>query len=516
MARVTVHGVEPLSLPGYVARLNDVFRSALGSDLDLAPETPQGQLIGVLALVLAEQDEALAAVANGLSITHALGMQLDDLGSLLGIERRHQAQSTVAVTLTGTPDTLIPADSRARTTGGDVFALTAAYAIEAGGSVVATMRAIASGPVAAPAGTLTEIVDLIPGWTGVTNPSAAMVGHDTETDVMYRARFARETARNARSTVDAVIAAVLGVEGVTDVLARENATSAAVTVQGKSIEAHSIYLVVKGGADADVAAAIARSKTGGTATSGEVSVDVPHASGDFNVSIRFDRVVNIPVTLTIDTTIGDGFPGNGADELITRVIDWAAGRWRSGPGDFDTSGLGIGEPLDTNRLLSPIQSVPGHSVNSLTVQRKIALIGSTLTGGSPSALTTLQAITAGALTFEGASLTGLNFAAENTYADIASELEIELQGAGVDKLDEATVSYDDDLGVFVVTLQFDSAGAPYQIDGFATGSSAAALGFTEAAGASVVQQPRSTDITTASGVLLNGQLTIAAEDVTIA
>ena len=484
MARVTAQGVEPLSLSDYVVRLNEVFRSALGNDLALAPETPQGQIVGLLALLLAEQDEALVAVSNGMSVTHATGMQLDDLGSLLGIERRRQAQSTVAVTLTGTPDTLIPADSRARTTGGDVFALTAAYAIESDGSVIATMRAVQSGPVPAAAGTLTEIVDLIPGWTGVTNPSAAMLGRDTETDTVYRARYATEVARNARSALESVIAAVFGVEGVTDVLARENDTSAAVTVQGKTIGGHAICVVVKGGADADVAAAIARSKTGGTATSGEVSVDVPHASGDFNVSIRFDRVVNTPFTLTINTTIGGGFPGDGADAIVSRVVDWVAGRWRSGPGDFDTSGLGIGEPLDTNRLLSPIQSVPGHSVNSLTVQRKIALIGSTLTGGSPSALTTLQAITAGALTFEGASLTGLNFAAENSYADIASELEIELQGADVDKLDEATVSYDDDLGVFVVTLQFDSAGAPYQIDGFATGSSAAALGFTEAAGAS--------------------------------
>ena len=52
------------------------------------------------------------------------------------------------------------------------------------------------------------------------------------------------------------------------------------------------------------------------------------------------------------------------------MADWFAGRWHSGGEDFDTSGVGIGESLDANRLLSPIQSVPGHEVNWIKATRQ--------------------------------------------------------------------------------------------------------------------------------------------------
>ena len=67
MARVTSTGIEPTALAGYVERLQTGFRSALGQDLDVATESPAGQIIGVLGLVFAEQDEAVVAVGNGQS-----------------------------------------------------------------------------------------------------------------------------------------------------------------------------------------------------------------------------------------------------------------------------------------------------------------------------------------------------------------------------------------------------------------------------------------------------------------
>ncbi len=87
MARVTAQGIEPTTLQGYIDVLEAAFRSALGQDIDLAPETPAGQLVGTLSLTLTEADEALVAVGNGMSRSRALGVQLDDLGSLLGIPR---------------------------------------------------------------------------------------------------------------------------------------------------------------------------------------------------------------------------------------------------------------------------------------------------------------------------------------------------------------------------------------------------------------------------------------------
>ena len=311
MARVTPEGIEPTSLQSYLDALGRAFRIALGEDLDLAPETPQGQIVGVLALTLTQVDEALVAVSNGQSVSRSQGVQLDDLGSLLGIERLlGGTRSTVTVTLAGQGGVSIPARSRARTTAGDMFELIQKVTLPGSGSASAAMRSVEEGPVPAAAGALTQIVNLVTGWESVTNPAAAVLGRGIESDAEYRARYGRVVARNARGSTEAILAAVLEVEGVTDAVLRENARGTAVTVQGKSIGAHSICIVMDGGTDADVAAAMARSKSAGTGTSGDTSIDVAHPGG-WTVPIAFSRVSAVPIRIKMVLTLESNFPSDG-------------------------------------------------------------------------------------------------------------------------------------------------------------------------------------------------------------
>ena len=386
MARVTAQGIEPTTLQGYIDALEAAFRSALGQDIDLAPETPGGQLVGTLALTLTEADEALVAVGNGMSRSRALGVQLDDLGSLLGIPRL-----------------------------------------------------------------------------------------EGETDDEYRTRYGRLVARNARGSAEAILAAVLSVEGVTDALIRENATAAEVTEQGKTIGAHSICLVVDGGTDEAVAAAIARSKPLGTGTSGETSVDVPHAGG-WSVPIRLSRVTPVPIKVKLSLTLMAGFPSDGTSRIVTLVVD-------------HVKGLALGERLTAQRLLADVLLVPGHTVNlgvghkAGTLLRGTGTVASldtfhgratVLTGGNHSTLATLQGITAGTVTFLSQTLTGLDFSSVTDYDGVASVLQTALRATSATSLDEVEVAYD--ASGFVVTLPLDSSGAATSVSGAFTGDTADELG----------------------------------------
>ena len=367
MARVTAQGIEPTTLHGYIDALEAAFRSALGQDIDLAPETPAGQLVGTLALTLTEADEALVAVGNGMSRSRALGVQLDDLGSLLGIPRL-----------------------------------------------------------------------------------------EGETDDEYRARYGRLVARNARGSAEAILAAVLSVEGVTDALIRENATASEVTKQGKTIGAYSICLVVDGGTDEAVAAAIARSKPVGTGTSGETSVDVPHARG-WSVPIRLSRVTPVPIKVKLALTLMAGFPSDGTSRIVMRVVDHVIG-------------LALGERLTAQRLLADVLLVPGHTVNlgvgckAGTLLRDSGTVASldtfhgratVLTGGNHSTLTTLQGITSGSVTFLSQTVTGLDFSSDNDLDDVASTLQTALRATSSTDLDNVEVTHDG--AAFVVTLPLDSS-----------------------------------------------------------
>ncbi len=413
MAQVTAQGIEPTTLQGYIDALEAAFRSALGQDLDLAPETPAAQLVGTLALTLTEVDEALVAVGNGMSRSRALGVQLDDLGSLLGIPRL-----------------------------------------------------------------------------------------EGETDDEYRARYGRLVAKNARGSAEAILAAVLSVEGVADALIRENATAAEVTEQGKTIGAHSICLVVDGGTDEAVAAVIARTKPAGTGTSGETRVDVPH-DGGWSVPIRLSRVTPVPIKVKLALTLMAGFPSDGTSRIVMRVVE-------------HVKGLALGERLTAQRLLANVLLVPGHTVD-LGVGRKAGTLlrgtgtvasldtfrgrATVLTGGNHSTLATLQGITNGTVTFLGQTITGLDFLVTD-YDGVASLLQTALRATSATDLDNVEVTHDG--AAFVVTLPLDSNGAATSVSAAFTGDDSDELGLDTATIVNGVDAIRSGTITlhgaTASGL----------------
>ena len=85
--------------------------------------------------------------------------------------------------------------------------------------------------------------------------------------------------------------------------------------------------------------------------------------------IRFRRVAPIPIAVAVTVRTTAVFPSTGLATIRSNLVAWAAGTWNPGAGIFDQAGVGIGEALDQNRILSPIQAVPGHQVTAISVTR---------------------------------------------------------------------------------------------------------------------------------------------------
>ena len=166
MAEFSAAGITPTDLTGYTERLEAAMQAALGNDLNLDPETPQGQIIGVLALILAESDELAVYVAAGQNLRQAIGRQLQDYGVLFNLPFISGERSTVTATLSGSAGTIVPAGSRARTAVGAIFATDTRATIGAGGTVDVLFRSVENGPIVASAGELIQIVDVVSGWIG--------------------------------------------------------------------------------------------------------------------------------------------------------------------------------------------------------------------------------------------------------------------------------------------------------------------------------------------------------------
>ncbi|MDE2846015.1 MAG: baseplate J/gp47 family protein [Gemmatimonadota bacterium] len=353
MATINNTGIAPRDLTGYVELLEQLFRDTFGETINLNAETPQGQLIGILALVLAEADELGVYVANGLSPDTAAGRQLDDIGSLFDITRIAGERSSATVTLGGTQGTIIRAGSRVKTQENAIFASTTDAVIPAAGSVDQLFRSVEVGPIQAGAGALSEIVDVVSGWTSATNSAAAMAGRAVETDSGYRERYRGEVAVHARDALEAIRARILNVAGVTRCIVRDNATAAAVTVQGIQIPARSVMAIMDGGASQDIAAAIAATKPVGIATAGDVTAQVEVAPGT-NQTIRFRRVRRVALAVTVSFRISEAFPPTGAAQMQSNLLAYL-------------DAFEIGQAVDERRALTPLQAVPGHTIDTITI-----------------------------------------------------------------------------------------------------------------------------------------------------
>ena len=250
MASVTDTGAVATLLATFRDRINAIWRSVYGEDLDTDTQTAPGQFAGLFAQALTEVSEAIVRVANMLNLDSAKKGQLDNLVSLLLIEREEGTNSVATVTFTGTPAVVIPAGTVVRSDQGDSFATGTAATIGAAplgqteGTVDVQVTAIATGPVPVDAGTIIRLAEGIAGVTAVTNANAGAVGSAGETDTALNRRYRDSLSRFAQGHLDAIRSAFVRQASVDRVAVADNATDATAAVQGLDITAHTTAGVV--------------------------------------------------------------------------------------------------------------------------------------------------------------------------------------------------------------------------------------------------------------------------------
>ena len=347
---VTAAGFVPMRLADVQAALTALFQSAFGPSVDLDARTPLGQILGILAEQLANGWEIDEQVYGMYSPDTALGAVLDNLCSITNITRLPATYSQGFITITGSNGTVIPGTFQVSVSGNP----TAIFQVTSGGIISGTtitlpVIATATGPLAAPDGSLTVIVTPVSGVTAVTNAADATVGTNTETDAALRIRRLISLSRAGTATLNGIYNALMNVSEVVQASVVENATD---SVDGAGRPPHSFEAIVMGGADDDVAAAILAAKGAGIATFGTSSADVQDSQG-VNHTVNFSRptpvniYLKITVTRNLDSTKGPTYPSNGDDAIIAAVYAF-------------TGAAGIlGREVVLSQLYTPINTVQG-------------------------------------------------------------------------------------------------------------------------------------------------------------
>lgn len=218
---------------------------------------------------------------------------------------------------------------------------------------------IEAGPIEQLPNTIDTIDTPVLGWDSVTNPVSAVVGSFRETDEELRERFRNSKFERATNIIESLYSALFAVSGVEEVIIYENDTD---VVDSNGVLPHSFLPIVVGGLANEIALAIWQNKPIGILSQGNTTVTITDSQG-FQHDVSLERpnpvVVYIEMTLTTDSN----FPASGEDLIKSQIVD------------YFQNNFGIGDDVVYSRLFTPINSVAGHQVDSLTIGTSPSPVG---------------------------------------------------------------------------------------------------------------------------------------------
>jgi len=313
-------------LPAVLADIDAAF----GGGLNLALDTPQGQIASSETAAIGNANDAFCALANGVDPAYASGRMQDAIGRIYFLERKPALATSVACLCVGAVDTPIPAGSKAIDEDGNLYSSLDAAVIGATGNVTVQFASDLVGPIPCPAGSLNRIYTVIPGWDSVSNPQDGALGQDVESRAQFERRRAASVARNAIGSLPAIYGEVFNVDGVIDCFVYDNPLATTDTYKGVLLQPNSIYVCASGGSDLDVAEALWRKKPPGCNYTGNTTVTVYDQNAAYvppypSYDVKFERPESLSVIFYVAIASSPQVPSNAATLIKQCIIDVFAG-----------------------------------------------------------------------------------------------------------------------------------------------------------------------------------------------
>ncbi len=357
---ITKNGYEVPTLADVIAAI-ETGQKAIFPGIILDESSPDAQLNGLFSEIIITAYEVAVGVYNGMDPRTAAGVMLDRTCALTGVIRKQDSYSTVTVVFTGSAGSLIPAGTllSASTIPNSLYRTQSDSVIDGTGTGVAVAFFKETGAVDIPALAVDTIDTPLPGILTVSNPTNGTVGQDKETDSELRIRREQSLFTNSIALVDSVDSGVREVAGVLDCRIFENDTDA-VDVNG--IPAHSVMVVVDGGADQEIADAIMENKSLGCGLDGTTAMTWFDQNG-FSHPVQFQRPTAVPIFIQVTV---DNISAGIIAEIRNEIMDYIASL-QDNTDPCVTGTLGIGDDVYASIFYPPIIGSPDYTVLSINV-----------------------------------------------------------------------------------------------------------------------------------------------------
>ncbi|RQZ18148.1 hypothetical protein DIE15_08450 [Burkholderia sp. Bp9031] len=349
MGQLTPQGYVAERLDAILTRMEAGLRRIYGEDIDLSPDSPDAQAIGLFAQGLADINELGAAIYRALDPDYAGGKWLEQRVAYAGLKKRGARYSRMSsVILLGTPHRTIPAGAVVSDPQRVRWQLIRDVVLNAAGAGRGDFQSEERGAFTNPIGTTLKIETIVSGWDSATTFTATEAGAPEELDGELRARFARSRARPAQNSAETIEAKLDELDDVREVICLENWTDA---TDANGVPPRSINVIVDGGDDATIAQIIFDNKTSGTGMRGDVEYFVRDRKGRQR-KILFDRprIRDCAAYLQLKRD-------RGQQAIDEDAIKKALAGYR----------YSIGQDVALSRLYTPVNTVPGFTIETFNI-----------------------------------------------------------------------------------------------------------------------------------------------------
>ena len=283
-----------------------------GEPIDFSSASPDGQFSELLAYIGTVHRELLTSIYNATDPSKCDGAQQDSKYQLNYLTRKGGTYTTQDIRITATKTVTLQGldgsynDNTATAftvsdDAGNLWYLIDTTTIYAGNTSL-EFRAKDVGAVTPTIGTITTIVTVTEGITAANNiVGYTSLGVEQESNYDFRIRRDRSTGNQSGNNADTITGQILALDGVTNCVVHVNDTN---STDATSTPAHSLWVIVDGGANTDIADIIYSNK-GGCGTKGSVTVPIATVSAQ-TLNINFDRPTIVPLYIKFDLqVIGD-------------------------------------------------------------------------------------------------------------------------------------------------------------------------------------------------------------------
>ncbi len=353
-----------LTIQTYAEVLADVqseFRSRISARVATAANSLLGQVQRIVALYDYRAQEKLQQLYQAMNPQLAEGVHLDQRVALLGLTREAAQRAEVLGTITTTDTATVPNGTR-YSVGGFVFSVIDGPYSRTGAGTITDVRLASElyQPIDVSTLGAWAVVDAIADVTGFDDTSQPIAGRVIETDAELRRRAETERLARASGPLEAIDAGVGLVTGVTYARAYHN-VDPSTDPNSDGIPYDAVNVVVSGGTDADVAAAI--EAYGPAATRFFGATEVTLGSGARARVVGFDRVseIDMYIRVTVTTSTSE----ESSDALSTAELESAI---KTALSAYTTSAWIIGKDVIPAELLGAVMSAGIPAIDAITVE----------------------------------------------------------------------------------------------------------------------------------------------------